>query len=74
MSWKTFPLVRFAILRVFGNMLTADHIYSFHRWEKLPEQVPTLLSEKQRTFSIIFIAFSESPENFAHFEIKGSAS
>ena len=55
-------------------MLTADHIYSLHRWEKLPEQVPTLLSEKQRTFSIIFIAFSESPENFAHFEIKGSAS
>ena len=69
-SRKTSPLVRSAILGLFGNMLTVHHIYSCHRLEKLLEQVETLLSEKRRTFSEIDIAFSESIQNFAHFEKK----
>ena len=36
-------LVRFEILRLFGNTLTADHMYSCYRWEKLPQQIQTPL-------------------------------
>ena len=51
-------------------MLRTDHIYSRHRWERLPQQVRTVLSQKGRTFSQVFIAFSESAQDFAHFERK----
>ena len=60
------------MLGLFGNTLTADHMYSRHRLEKLPEQVQTLVSQKRRTFSSIFLVLSESIQNFAHFEIKRS--
>ena len=66
LSWKTSPLVRSEILRMFGNTLTADHMYSRHRWEKLPQKVQTLLSKKRKTFFAIFIAISKSTKNFAH--------
>ena len=62
------------ILGVFGNTFTADHMYSRHRLEKLLEQIETLLSQKQKTFSAIFMAFSESIQSLAQFEIKRSAS
>ena len=45
-------------------------MYSHHRWEKLRQQVQTLLSQKQRIFSRIFLTFSESRQNFAHLEKK----
>ena len=45
-------------------------MYSRHRCEKLPQQVQTLLSHKRGTYRVIFIAFLESPRNFAHFEKK----
>ena len=45
-------------------------MYSRHRWEKLPQQLQTLLSQKQKTFSAIFIAFSESTEKISHFQKK----
>ena len=57
LSWKTSPLVRLEILRLFGNTLTADHMYSHHRSEKLPEQVERLISQKGTKFSGLFIAF-----------------
>ena len=53
-----------------GNTLTADPMYSGHRWERFPQQVQTILSQKLRTFSAIFIAFLESAHNFPHFEKK----
>ena len=68
MSWKTSPLVKCEILGLFGNTFTADYMYSRHRWEELMQQVHMLLSEKARTFSENFIAFSESKQNFPHFE------
>ena len=74
LSWKTSPLVRSAILGLFGNTLTGDHVYSPLRWKKLPEEVQTLLSQKRRIFSGILITFSESIQNFDHFEMKTSAS
>ena len=70
MSWKTSPLVRYKILELFGYTFGADHMYSRQRWEKLTQQVQTLLSQKRGTFSEIFITFSESTQSFAHFEKK----
>ena len=70
MSWKTSPLKRSKILGLFGNSLTADRMYSPHRWEELHQKFQTLLPQKQKTFSLIFIAFLESTQNFAHFEKK----
>ena len=57
LSWERSPLVRTEILGLFGNTLTVDHMYSRHRREKLPQQVRTLLSQKRKIFSRIFIAF-----------------
>ena len=70
LSWETSLLVRSKILGLFCNTLTADHMYSCHIWEKLPQQVQTLLSLKPRTFSENFIAFFQSTQNFSHLEQK----
>ena len=63
-------LVRSEILGLFENTSISNHLYCLHRWEKLQQQVQALLSQKRKTFSGIFISFSESTQNFAHFEEK----
>ena len=68
MSSEPSPLFRSEIIRLFRNTFTADRMYSRHRSEKLSQQVQTLLSQKEKTFSTIFITFLESTQNFAHFE------
>ena len=68
---KTSLEVIFEILRLFGNMLIADHMYSRNRWEKFWQPVETLLSQKQKTFSERFVAFLQLTENSVHFEKKG---
>ena len=68
--WKASPLVRSKILGLFGNRFTTDRMYSRHRWDKLQQQVETVLSQKRRTFSPIFVSFFECTQNFAHFEEK----
>ena len=45
-------------------------MYSCDRWGELPQQVQTLLSQKRKTFSEIFIAFLECTQNLAHFQKK----
>ena len=45
-SLKKSPLVRSKILRLFGNTFTADRMHSRHGWDKLLQQVQTLLSQK----------------------------
>ena len=45
-------------------------MYSSHRLDKLSQQVQRLLSQNRRTFSLIFLAFSESKQDFADFEKK----
>ena len=70
MVWKTSVLVISKILEVFGNTLTSDHMYSRHRWEKSPQQVQTLISQKRKRFSENFIAFLKSAQYFGHFERK----
>ena len=70
-SWKISPLLRSQILGIFGNTFTAGRMYSCHTWDKLQQQVQTLLSHKRRIFSAILFAFLESTQNFIHFEQKG---
>ena len=67
---KTSLFVRPKIIRVFGKALATDHMNSRHNWGKLPQHVKTPLSQKEKTFFRIFIAFLQSPQNFAHFEKK----
>ena len=70
MRWKTSLLVRSEILGLFGNTLTADHMYSGNYWEKVPQQVQTLLSQQPKKFSRIFIGILDSRQNLEHFEKK----
>ena len=65
LSWKISGFFRCKNLGLFGNTLTSYHICARNRW-----QVQTVLSQKLRTFSAIFITFLESKQNFAHSENK----
>ena len=69
-SLKTSVLVRSEILELFGNTFLSDHVYSRHNWENFSQHVQTLLSQKHKMFSQIFIAFSQSIKNLPHFEKK----
>ena len=60
----------YEILRPFVNGLTADDKYSSTNMKNLPQQFPTLLSPKQKTFSEFFIAFLECAWNLEHFQKK----
>ena len=68
LSQKTSLSVRSEISGLFGNTLTADHIYFHHNWENFPQHVETPWSQKQGPFSEIFIPFLESVQNFGYFE------
>ena len=56
------------ILRLFVNTLTADDKYSRSNMQNLQQQFQTPLSEKQKTFSGLFIAFLKCAWNLEHFE------
>ena len=61
----------YEILRQFVNALTADDKYSGSNMQNVPQQFPTPLSQKQKTFSGFFIAFLKCAWNLEHFEEKG---
>ena len=62
-------LVSGEILGVFFNTLTADGKYPVQGCGKV--QLPIqIISEKQKTFSEIFVPFLHSISNFEHFERK----
>ena len=46
LNYKTSLLLRCEILALFGNTLTANHMYSCHYWEKLLQHAPTPLCQK----------------------------
>ena len=46
MIWKISLLIKFQLLRLFGNTFTAARMYSRQRWEKLQQQVQKQLSQK----------------------------
>ena len=55
---------------LFANTLTADDKYSYRIMQNFLQQLETLLSEKRKTFSWIFIAFLKCAWNSEHFEKK----
>ena len=63
-------LVLSKILRLFFNTLTDDDKYSILHRDNLTQPIQILLSQKQKTFSQFFSAFSKSTFNFEHFQKK----
>ena len=61
-SWKFF--------RRFLNTLTANDTYSLNSKDKWMQAIQMHLSQKQKIFSEIFLAFLESALNFEHFQKK----
>ena len=69
-SCKKPPSVWYEILRLFVNALTADDKYSWSNLKNLRQQFQTPLSNKQKTFSLFFIAFLKYAWNLEHFQKK----
>ena len=74
LSWKKSALLRYKILALFVNTLTAEYTYYRRNMQTLTQQVQTQLSLKQNTFSGFFIAFLKSTLNGEHFQKKGESS
>ena len=55
---------------MFVNTLTADDKYSLLNRDNLRQPIWTLLSQKEKTFSVFFLAFSKSTLNFEHLQKK----
>ena len=68
MSCKKSALVWWEILRLFVKTLTADDKYSGSNMQSLPQQFQMPLSQKQKTFSEIFIPFLKCAWNLEHFQ------
>ena len=70
MSCKNSPSVWCEILRLFVNALPADDKYFDSNMQNLPQQFETPLYQKQKTFSLFFIAFSKFAWNLDYFQKK----
>ena len=70
LSWEKSLLLRCQILGLFVNILPADGKYPVLTREKLTIPIHMILSQKQKTFSEFFAAFSKSRLNFEYFEKK----
>ena len=70
MSYKKSPSVWCEILRLFINVLTADDKYSGTNMQNLLQQFQTPTSQKQKIFSVFFIAFVKCALNLEHFQKK----
>ena len=55
---------------MFVNTLTTDDKYSRRNMLNFTQQLEALLSQKQKTFSLIFLAFLKCALNLEHFEKK----
>ena len=70
LSWRKSAIVWSELLRLFVNTLTGDYKYSRCNVHNFAQQVQTPLSQKQKTFWEIFIAFLKCAWNLEHFEKK----
>ena len=70
MSWAKSALVSSEILKLFVNTLTTDDKYSRRNMLYLTEQLEANLSQKQKTFSLIFLEFLKCALNLEHLEKK----
>ena len=68
--WKTSPWFKFGIIGLFANTWTAHYKYPVPDCGNLLFPIQIQLSEKQKSFSLLFIPLMESPPNFEHFEKK----
>ena len=68
LSWITSLLLTCQILRLFVNTLAGDEKCCVLNRDNLTIPIQMQLSEKQKTFSIIFTAFSKCTLNFQSFE------
>ena len=66
--------MKFEVLEVFVNTLTADGKYSIGNMQNLTEQLPTAISQKQMTFTGIFITYLKSRKNSDDFDKKNEFS
>ena len=71
LSYKKSLLVICKISRLFINTLSADGKYSLLNRDNLRQPIEMQLSQKQKTFSRFFCAFSKSSLNLEHFQKKG---
>ena len=60
----------YEILRLFVDALTSDDKYSGGNIQNLQQQFQTSLSQKQKTFSVFFIAFLKCAWNLEPFQKK----
>ena len=70
MSWTKSAIVGSEILTLFVNTLTTDYKYSRQNMLNFTQQLEEAFSQKQRTFSGIFIAFLKCALNLEHLERK----
>ena len=66
-------LVRVESLGPFFNTLAADDKYSRRNMQNFQQQLQRALSQKQKIFSAIFIAFLKHTSNLQPFEKKGES-
>ena len=74
MIWKVSPLVKFEILGVFFNTLTADDKYPVLDCGNSPFRTQVILFKKRKAFSEFFVPFVEFSKNFKHFQKKERSS
>ena len=69
-NWKTSLLVRSEVLGLFGNILTADPMYSRHYLREISAIFSSAIISRPKNIFKFFITFSESRQNFPFFEKK----
>ena len=70
MSWTKSSIVGFEILTLFVTTLTTDDKYSRRNMLNFTQQLEAPLSQKQKTFSGLFLSFLKCALNLEHFEKK----
>ena len=70
MKWRKSAIFKFEILGLIVNRLTADDKYSRPNIQNLTQELQTTISQKQKTFSGIFITHLESITNSEAFAKK----
>ena len=68
MSRKKSVLVRDKALKLFVNTLSADDKYSLLNRDNLTKPIRTQLSQKQKPFYQLLLAFSKCALNLEHFQ------
>ena len=63
MKWRKSALFKFEILGLIVNRLTPDDKYSRRNTQNLTQELQTAISQKQKTFSGIFITYLKSITN-----------